>query len=52
MNTVDKLFSDFQKELILKKFQEHKRQNKELKVIIIKLASHIADLEQSIINNK
>jgi len=49
LEEIDKMFVEYQRDVLIKKLQKYKEENIELKAIIIKLASRIVELER---NNK
>jgi len=44
---IDKMFVEYQRDVLIKNLQKYKEENIELKAIIIKLASRIVELERN-----
>ena len=49
LEEIDKMFVEYQRDVLIKNLKKYKEENIELKAIIIKLASRIVELER---NNK
>jgi hypothetical protein len=47
LEEIDKMFVEYQRDVLIKKLQKYKEENIELKAIIIKLASRIVELERN-----
>jgi hypothetical protein len=47
LEEIDKMFVEYQRDVLIKNLQKYKEENIELKAIIIKLASRIVELERN-----